>query len=93
MGCTEAAAKTSVYRPRDSCSSPLYQCVRTHYEELIESGVVQRTVEEQVLNRFIDCGGLHKGFARIYCDEWRKRVEKGSGSIENPLSVHKDFFN
>lgn len=69
MGCTEATAKTNVYRPRNSHTSPLYQCVEKHYENLTESGLVHRRVEEQVLNRFIDCGDLHKGFARIYCDE------------------------
>ncbi len=69
MGCMEATAKTSVYRPRNPHSSPLYQCVQKHYEELVGSGVVHRRVEEQVLNRFIDCGDLHKGFARIYCDD------------------------
>ncbi len=69
MGCTEATAKTNVYRPRNPHTSPLYQCVEKHYEDLIESGLVHRRVEEQVLNRFIDCGDLHKGFARIYCDE------------------------
>ena len=69
MGSTEATAKTSVYRPRNSHSSPLYRCVRQHNEELAISGVVHRRVEEQVLNRFIDCGDLHKGFARIYCDD------------------------
>ncbi|MCP4992354.1 MAG: hypothetical protein GY934_01005, partial [Gammaproteobacteria bacterium] len=69
MDCTEATAKTSVYLPRNPHSSPLYQCVRKHYEELVGSGVVLRRIEEQVLNRFIDCGDLHKGFARIYCDD------------------------
>lgn len=69
MGCTEATAKTSVYRQRNPHSSPLYQCVRKHYEGLARSGVVHRRVEEQVLDRFIDCGDLHKGFARIYCDD------------------------
>ena len=24
-------------------------------------------MEEQVLSRFLDCGDLHQGFARIYC--------------------------
>ncbi len=69
MGCTEATAKTRVYRPSNPHSSPLYQCVRKHYEEVVGSGVVHRRVEEQALSRFIDCGDLHKGFARIYCDD------------------------
>ena len=62
MGCTEATAKTSVYRPSNPHSSPLYQCVRKHYEEVVGLGVVHRRVEEQALTRFIDCGDLRKGF-------------------------------
>ena len=59
---------TGVYRPRDPRSSPLYQCVHRHYDESVECGAIHRGVEEQVLNRFLDCGDRHKGFARIYCD-------------------------
>ena len=68
MGCIEATTRTGIYHPRDPHSSPLYQCVREHYDELVECGAVHRRVEEQVLNRFLDCGDLHRGFARIYCD-------------------------
>mgnify|MGYP001575548423 CR=1 len=58
-----------LYRPRNPRQSPLYQCIRTHADELRESGLLHRRVEAQVLDRFLDCGDLHKGFARIYCDE------------------------
>jgi hypothetical protein len=68
MGCMEATARRGIYRPRDPRSSPLYQCVHRHYDELLECGAVHRRVEEPVLNRFLDCGDLYKGFARIYCD-------------------------
>jgi len=68
MGCMEATTRTGVYRPRDPHSSPLYQCVREHYDELEAVGAIHRQVERLVLDRFIDCGDLHKGFARIYCD-------------------------
>ena len=62
MGCTEATTKTGVYRPRSPHFSPLYQGVRKHYEKLLESGVVRRRAEGQVLlNLFIGCGDLHKG--------------------------------
>lgn len=57
-----------VYRPRNPRKSPLYQCVRRHADELREAGLLHRRVEERVLERFLDCGDLHKGFARIYCD-------------------------
>ncbi|MCZ6882016.1 MAG: transposase zinc-binding domain-containing protein, partial [Gammaproteobacteria bacterium] len=32
-------------------------------------GTFYRRVEREVLDRFIDCGDLHQGFARIHCDE------------------------
>jgi hypothetical protein len=59
----------AVYRARNPRASPLYQCVRRHYDELEAGGAIHRQVERRVLDRFIDCGDLHKGFARIYCDD------------------------
>ena len=53
MGCTEATAKPRGYRPSKPHSSPLYQCVQKHYEEVVGSGVVHRRVAEQALSRFI----------------------------------------
>ena len=58
-----------IYRPRNPRVSPLYQCVRRHSGELDAAGLVHRPVEAEVLERFLDCGDLHKGFARIYCDQ------------------------
>ena len=69
MGCREAGEGTGFYRPRNPRASPLYQCVDRHADELEASGAIRRSVERQVLERFLDCGDLHKGFARIYCDE------------------------
>jgi len=68
MGCREATPGTVVYRARNPRASPLYQCVRKHHDELIAGGGIHRDVEHQILDRFVDCGDLHKGFARIYCD-------------------------
>jgi endonuclease YncB( thermonuclease family) len=39
----------------------IYQCVIRHSDELLASGKVRRPVEAQVLERFRDCGDLHKG--------------------------------
>jgi len=47
----------------------LYRCVQDHAEELRESGHIHRRVEDETLERFLDCGDLHKGFARVYCDQ------------------------
>jgi len=66
---TDACTATGgIYRPRNHRASPLYQCVTHHYDELEAGGHFTRSVEEQVLSRFIDCGDLHRGFARVYCD-------------------------
>ena len=61
-------ATGGVYRPGNPRASPLYQCVIRYYEELEAGGHFTRPVEEQVLTRFLDCGDLHQGFARAYCD-------------------------
>jgi len=68
MPCTEATPDCAVYRPRNPRASPLYRCVQDHAEELRESGHIHRRVESETLERFLDCGDLHKGFARVYCD-------------------------
>jgi hypothetical protein len=57
-----------IYRPRHPRASPLYQCVRRHSDDLDAAGLVHRPVEAEVLERFLDCGDLHKGFARVFCD-------------------------
>ena len=58
-----------IYRPRNPRASPLYQCVRRHSDDLDAAGLVHRPVEAEVLERFLDCGDLHKGFARVFCDQ------------------------
>jgi hypothetical protein len=69
MPCTEAAPDCAVYRPRSPRASPLYRCVEDHAEELREAGHIHRRVEDETLERFLDCGDLHKGFARVHCDQ------------------------
>ena len=61
------AERSAIYRPRRPRASPLWQCVRRHLPELRASGRVRRAVEKNVLERFLDCGDLHRGFARIRC--------------------------
>ena len=61
------ADRPGIYRPRKRRTSPLWQCVRRHLPELRASGRLRRAVEENVLERFLECGDLHCGFARIRC--------------------------
>jgi hypothetical protein len=58
-----------LYRPRNPRASALWQCARRHGAELREAGRLRRAVEGQVIERFIECGDPHHGFARIPCDE------------------------
>jgi len=60
-----------VYRPRRPRASPLYQCAVRHLAELRSEGRLQRLLEERVIERFLECGDPHHGFARVYCPECR----------------------
>ena len=64
----DAQLPSGIYRPRNPRASSLYKCVRRHTEELDAAGLIYRRVESDVLERFLACGDLHKGFARIHCD-------------------------
>jgi hypothetical protein len=71
QACVQVAGalqNAGVYRPRNPRASPLWQCARRHGGELREAGRFQRAVEERAIERFIECGDPHHGFARIYCD-------------------------
>jgi hypothetical protein len=61
------ADRPAIYRPRRPRASPLWQCVSRHLSELRASGRARRAVEQNVLERFLECGDLHCGFARIRC--------------------------
>ena len=69
MHTEPCTASGGVYHPRNPRASPLHQCVRRHYDELEAGGHFTRPVEEQALTRFLDCGDLHQGFARLYCHD------------------------
>jgi hypothetical protein len=63
------SGQPALYRPRNPRRSPLWQCVRHHLGELRASGRIRRAVERNVLERFLECGDLHRGFARVRCGE------------------------
>ena len=69
-----------VYRARKPRASPLWQCLTRHfdrfqavYEERYQSrhGFLRPIIPE-VVNKFMDCGDLERGFARIRCDHCQK---------------------
>jgi len=68
---------SSTYRPRKPEESQYYQCVEDHFETLeqvyddrfAKQYGFFRPYVKQVIHRFLDCGILHNGFARVKCGE------------------------
>lgn len=67
------------YRARNPRRSPLWQCAHRHFATFVESyprdhqprlGPL-RSVIPQVVHKFLDCGNLDRGFARLRCDHCR----------------------
>ena len=65
-----------VYRARNPKKSPLWQCASRHYDEFEGTyhevyqpryGLLRPIIPE-VVHKFLDCGNLERGFARIRCD-------------------------
>ncbi|MBM4272030.1 MAG: transposase [Deltaproteobacteria bacterium] len=71
------AAPAAVYRPRNPQSSDYYRCVQDHFEVFLQ--VYEERFERQygffrsyiqkVIYRYLDCGDLHNGFARVKCKD------------------------
>jgi len=66
-----------VYRQRDPRSTPYYQCIEDHFEtfeQVYEDRFERqygfyRPYVRQVIYRYLDCGILHNGFARVRCED------------------------
>jgi hypothetical protein len=64
------------YRARNPRKSPLWQCASRHYDEFEEAYPEQyqprygilRPIIPEVVHKFLECGDLARGFARIRCD-------------------------
>jgi hypothetical protein len=67
----------SVYRQRNPQNSPYYQCVEDHFEtfeEVYDERFERRygffrPYVKQVIYRYLDCGILKNGFARVRCED------------------------
>ena len=68
-----------VYQPRNPKASPRGRCVDAHFEEFLQVyseryhpryGVLRDVIPE-VVGKFLECGDLEKGFARVRCPECR----------------------
>ncbi|WP_321493336.1 transposase [uncultured Desulfobacter sp.] len=66
-----------VYQPRNPKASAYYKCVENHFEDLelawddmyASRYGFWRTYIMTVIYKFLDCGDLHMGFARVRCEE------------------------
>ena len=66
-----------VYRPRKPQDSQYYRCVEDHFEEFEQVYDERFTTKygffrayvKQVIYRYLDCGILHNGFARVKCKD------------------------
>ncbi len=67
----------AVYRPRNSKQTPYYQCVEDPLETLEQvyedrfkwTYGFSRTHVKKVMERYLDCGNLQNGFAKIKCED------------------------
>ena len=66
-----------VYHPRKPQESQYYQCIEDNFENLEQVYDDRfskkygffRPYVKQVIYRYLDCGILHNGFARVKCEE------------------------
>lgn len=71
-----------IYQPREPKASPLYRSIRNHfaefesvYEERYQKRFgVLRDVVRDVIYKYLGCGDLKNGFARIKCKECQHEV-------------------
>jgi len=69
----------TVYRPRLPRESALWQCVQQHFDGFTTEYRASyqtkygplRPVVPDVVQRFLKCGDLHEGFARVRCPDCR----------------------
>lgn len=74
-----AAMVTGAYKPRNPKASALYQCVQAHFAEFEAAYPTRyqgqygfyRPVIGRVVEKFLGCGDLTRGFARVRCDTCR----------------------
>jgi hypothetical protein len=74
---SKGASENGIYRPRQPENSAYYQCVEDHfedfeqvYEERFERAYgFYRPYLRSVIYRYLDCGILRNGFARVRCGE------------------------
>ena len=77
LNACPTAIDFDVYQPRNPKASGYYQCVEDHFERLetVWDEHYQprfgywRAYVTHVIQRYLDCGDLHFGFARVKCED------------------------
>ena len=70
-------AAPQLCRPREPKNSQYYQCVEDHFEtfeQVYDERFSRqygffRPYTKEVIYRYLDCGDLHHGFARVKCPD------------------------
>jgi|YelNatPaOPRAMG01_1025707.scaffolds.fasta_scaffold52738_2 hypothetical protein len=73
----DVSLSTAEYQPRQPQDSDYYHCVEDYFETFVRKYDEQfarhygfwRPYVEQVIYRYLDCGDLHNGFARVRCKD------------------------
>src|SRR5665647_535764 len=71
------AVPAAVYRPRYPQTTDYYRCVEDYFETFVRiydehfsrQYGFWRPYVEQVIHRYLDCGNLNNGFARVKCKD------------------------
>ena len=77
LNACPTAIDFDVYQPRNPKASAYYRCVEDHFEQLetVWDECYQsrfgfwRPYVTDVIQRYLDCGDLHFGFARVKCED------------------------
>ncbi len=70
-------SNTAVYKPRNPRISDYFRCTESHFEklEMVWDDLYERKYGfwrpyvKSVIHRYLDCGDLHNGFARVKCSD------------------------
>jgi hypothetical protein len=101
LNACPTAIDFDVYQPRSPKASANYRCVEDHFEELetVWDERYQRRFGfwrpyvTDVIQRYLDCGDLHFGFARVKCEMLKAEGKINDAVIENMMNWHHSGFN
>ena len=70
-------SNTAIYKPRNPQASDYFRCTESHFEklEMVWDDLYERKYGfwrpyvKNVILRYLDCGDLHNGFARVKCPD------------------------